>query len=149
MTAPKPTLTAPVVVLDTNTTLDWLVFSDARVQPLARAIEDGRAQWIACPAMRAELARMLAHRRLAQWHPDGERALSSFDRCAKSCAAPTAGWQPRLRCSDADDQVFIDLALAEGARWLVTRDRALLKLARRAQPLGLGIVTPADWALRA
>ena len=53
--------------------------------------------------------------------------------------------QARFRCTDADDQKFIDLAIEHRARWLVSRDRAVLKLARRAAPLGLGIVTPARW----
>lgn len=54
-----------------------------------------------------------------------------------------------LRCSDADDQIFVDLALAQGARWLITHDRALLKLARRAGGRGLAIVTPTCWEVAA
>ena len=67
-------------------------------------------------------------------------------------AAQGRGWSdyypapaPRLTCSDPDDQVFIDAALAHGARWLATRDRALLKLRRKALARGLGIVRPGDW----
>jgi predicted nucleic acid-binding protein len=51
-----------------------------------------------------------------------------------------------MRCTDPDDQVFIDLALACKARWLLSKDRALLKLARRARALGLSIQPPASWA---
>jgi predicted nucleic acid-binding protein len=50
-----------------------------------------------------------------------------------------------LHCRDPDDQMFLDLALAAGARWLVSRDRALLHLRRRAQSHGLAIVTPEQW----
>ncbi|MGI4857360.1 MAG: PIN domain-containing protein, partial [Janthinobacterium lividum] len=35
------------------------------------------------------------------------------------------------RCSDRDDQKFLELAARSGAHWLVTKDKALLKLARR------------------
>jgi predicted nucleic acid-binding protein len=52
---------------------------------------------------------------------------------------------PPLRCSDPDDQIFIDAALAHHATWLVTRDRALLKLRRQALAQGLRIVQPAEW----
>ena len=36
------------------------------------------------------------------------------------------------------------LALGHGISWLVTRDRALLKLARRARSLGVAVVRPQD-----
>jgi predicted nucleic acid-binding protein len=52
---------------------------------------------------------------------------------------------PGLRCSDPDDQVFIDLAAEAGARWLLTHDRALLRLARRARALGVQIAQPQSW----
>ena len=47
-----------------------------------------------------------------------------------------------LQCRDPDDQMFIDLALAQRARWLLTRDRALLALARPAAAYGLEIAAP-------
>jgi predicted nucleic acid-binding protein len=50
-----------------------------------------------------------------------------------------------LRCKDPDDQVFIDLALHVGARWLFTKDAALLKLARRARQRGVGVTSLQQW----
>ena len=50
-----------------------------------------------------------------------------------------------MRCSDPDDQKFIDLAVAAGARWLVTRDRAVLRLASRMRSAGVLVVTPQAW----
>ena len=130
------------VVLDTNVVLDWLVFRDARVVPLVAAIQGGRVQWLACAAMREELAHMLGHRTLASWTPDPDRALAVFD----SLSIPRDPPPPtRLKCSDADDQVFVDLAVATGARWLVTHDRALLSLARRARAFELAVVVPTAW----
>ena len=42
--------------------------------------------------------------------------------------------------------MFLEIAVAAGARWLVTRDAALLRLARRmAREHGVDIVTPAAW----
>ena len=38
--------------------------------------------------------------------------------------------------------MFLDLAYTVRADWLVTRDKALLRLARRVRPDGLHIVTP-------
>jgi predicted nucleic acid-binding protein len=93
--------------------------------------------------MRAELSHMLAHASLAHWAPDGERALASFDALAVLSAAPERPGP--LHCRDPDDQMFIDLALAASARWLLTRDKALLRLARRARTLGVEVTTPLRW----
>ena len=88
---------------------------------------------------------MLAHASLARWSPDAPAALAQFDRLAEMSATPVTNTYVGLRCRDTDDQVFIDLALAEGARWLLTHDRALLKLSRRASARGLRILRPGDW----
>jgi predicted nucleic acid-binding protein len=136
---------APLVVLDTNAVLDWLVFGDPRIQPVVVEIEAGRLVWIACAAMRQELVHMLGHTSLTRWSPDALVTLARFDRLAAIRPAPPGNPHTRLRCSDADDQVFIDLALTEGADWLLTHDRALLKLARRASARGLRILRPGDW----
>lgn len=133
---------APAAVLDTNVVLDWLVFRDPRVRPLADALQARQLRWLACAAMREELGHMLAHTSLARWQPDREQALTVFDAAVHLCPPPP---RSRLPCTDADDQVFIDLALAEKAQWLLTHDRALLKLARRARPHGVQVATPAAW----
>jgi predicted nucleic acid-binding protein len=131
----------PLAVIDTQVLLDWLVFGDARVARWVAAVEQGELTWIACPAMRREFEHMVGHPRFARWQLRREHALSVFDRLALMQDDPTAG-EPRLRCRDADDQVFIDLALVHRARWLLTRDKALLALARRARPLGTEILQP-------
>jgi len=133
------------VVIDTNVALDWLVFADPAVQALRVAVEAGRVAWWSCDAMRVELVHMLSHRDLQRWSPNAAAALAVHDRFALMVPAPPPA-PPALRCRDRDDQVFIDLALAQGARWLVTRDRALLALASRAQVHGLQIVAPTRWS---
>ena len=137
---------APAVVLDTNVALDWLVFRDARVQPVVDALEGGRLRAIACARMRGELWHMLGHRSLARWASHPVVALGHFDRLVRLLEDPLPTPQRAgLHCTDTDDQVFLDLALAHGARWLFTQDRALLKLARRAATLDLAIVPPQHW----
>jgi predicted nucleic acid-binding protein len=68
-----------------------------------------------------------------------------MDAHATPIAEPQVPPGLALHCTDPDDQVFIDLALVAGARWLVTQDRALLRLARRAALRGVVIVPPARW----
>ena len=133
----------PRIALDTNVVLDWMVFRDPVVLPLVAAIERGRVQWIACGGMRTELARTLGYNNLARWAPDREQALATFD--AHALLLPEPATLPSLRCSDPDDQVFLDLAVAAGARWLLSHDRALLRLARRARSMGVVVMQPRLW----
>jgi predicted nucleic acid-binding protein len=139
----SPPDTLPRISLDTNVVLDWLVFRNPAVLPVVAAIQQGRVQWIACASMRTELARTLGYDNLARWAPDREQALATFD--AQALLLPEPATLPALRCSDPDDQVFLDLAAAAGARWLLTHDRALLRLARRARNLGVTVMQPRLW----
>lgn len=142
--AGDPSSAAPAAVLDTNVALDWLLFAEPAVAPLAAAIESGAVTWFACAHMREEFSLVLRYPALERWRPDSTALLERFDRHARLLPPPPA--DPLLRCADGDDQAFIDLSRAHHARWLITRDRALLRLARRATPLGLAILTPARWA---
>jgi uncharacterized protein len=134
----------PGVVLDTNAVLDWLVFGDPGMAAVAAAIQAGEVRWLVCPRMRDELMRALGYASLAKWQPDAARVLAQFDQLAITCAQPTTA-PTTPRCTDTDDQVFIDLALATRAQCLLTHDRALLKLARKAHTLSLHIEKPTDW----
>jgi putative PIN family toxin of toxin-antitoxin system len=134
------------VVLDTNVVLDWLVFNDVSCKVLAGQLDARRLRWHATDAMRAELCSVLPRPALLAWTPDDEHVLSVFDRLAGlRPVAPTQPLSSRLRCRDSDDQKFIDLAIASGVRWLFSRDRALLDLAKPALEHGVEILTPADW----
>ena len=133
------------IVLDTHIVLDWLLFREPAVEPLRLAVESGQLQWLVCDRMREEFDHMVKHPRFARWLPDVPGSLATFDRYSVSVEVGAPGYRPQARCTDPDDQVFIDLALAQKARWLVSRDRALLKLARRTKPLGLLVVTPEAW----
>jgi putative PIN family toxin of toxin-antitoxin system len=137
-------LLKPHVVLDTNFVLEWLVFKDIRTQQLANAIENKFLQWIGTPAMQEELSRVLLRESLQAWKPDTEKIWNTW---AQFCHRVTQAIEPAPRhmyCTDADDQKFIDLALNQ-AQWLISRDRAILKLAGRARALGLTIVTAERW----
>ena len=139
----EPSLTsAPCIVLDTNVVLDWLLFDDPAMTTLASAVTQRRLRWIASPAMRDELAHVLDHGLAAVRGRDPTLVLRAWDEHVTP--RPPADAHP-LRCRDADDQMFVDLALRAGASWLVSRDRAVLALRRRASRLGLRILRPIDW----
>ncbi len=135
----------PAIVVDTQVIMDWLVFNDPRVQALATALGAGALRWLVAPAMRDEIRHVLGRGVAARYAPDLALIEARFD--AHSEAVEAAEPSPRLVCRDPDDQKFIDLALARGARWLVSRDKALLTLAKRAKPRGLLILKPELWTL--
>jgi predicted nucleic acid-binding protein len=138
----------PALVLDTNVVLDWLVFRNPACAPLVEALEAGRARWVTTAAMRDELMHVLARGTLATWQPDRaaiEEVHRRWSETVETILAPTL---PRLRCTDPDDQKFIDLAAQLGGACLLSRDRAVLKLARRAGEAGFAILTPEAWSSR-
>ena len=138
----------PAIVIDTQVIMDWLVFRDARVQPLASAVSERRLRWLVAPAMRDEIRHVLGRGVAASYAPDLAYIEGQFDSLAIAVAdAPPQPLTGRLVCRDPDDQKFIDLALARGARWLVSRDKAVLALAKRARARDLAIVTPERWSL--
>jgi len=134
----------PIVVLDTNAVLDWLVFAEPQMQPIAHAVVAGQLDWIVTDAMQAELMLVLARKEIQPWQPDLDKVTAAWALHARRLETPlTAPLAPR--CSDPDDQIFIDLALAHGARWLVSRDRAVLRLRRALAARGVQVLTPPQW----
>ena len=125
------------IVLDTNIILDVFVFSDAAALPLKTALDAGGLDWITTQPMRDELARVLGYPqimpRLAYYKLGAADVLAQFDKHARIVdIAPKAG----VTCSDADDQKFIDLAVAHKAT-LLSKDGAVLSMARRLLALGV------------
>ena len=134
-----------VLVLDTNVVLDWLVFRNPGCAPLAAALQARRVRWVATAAMLDELAHVLKRGLGARWSVDDAAWRDAWQRHAEPVPVPEPA-RTLPRCSDPDDQKFLDLALTAPARWLLTRDRALLKLARRARAYGVEVLTPERWA---
>lgn len=128
-----------LVVLDTNVVLDWLVFDNADCRGLTERLQSGRWRWLASEGMQQELKAVLQYPAVQRWNPDPERIWHHWSTLTHM--VPEASRSP-LRCTDADDQQFIDVALEQGASWLLSRDRALLKLARRARAWRLEIAPP-------
>ncbi|WP_138513857.1 putative toxin-antitoxin system toxin component, PIN family [Rhodoferax bucti] len=126
----------PGIVLDTNIVLDVLVFQDPLTQPLRDALQAGQLRWIATPAMRDELERVLAYpqiaKRLAFYQLTPDAVLAARDAWVHTVeVAPKAP----ISCKDPDDQRFIDLAVAQ--RCLVlSKDHAVLCMAKRLLALG-------------
>lgn len=130
------------VVFDTNVLLSLWVFDDSRFSPLRAMIDQG--EWLALTGdlCLAEFKRVLGYPQFALSEERQAEIYLSYasitQRCDEKPMLP-----PLPRCSDRDDQKFLELARHANAGWLVTTDKALLKMARRSKLAGLFyIVTP-------
>lgn len=131
--------TPSVLVLDTNIVLDLFVYDDPATVPLRELLTDTQTRWLATPVMREELRRVLAYpqvvKRLEARQLSAEAVLAAFDGRAQTVdVAPKAPYT----CKDADDQQFIDLAVAHTAT-LLSKDKAVLSMGKRLARLGVTV----------
>jgi predicted nucleic acid-binding protein len=141
-------------VLDTNVVLDWLLFDDASMQAPCELLLAGGACWIATEAMRDEALEVATRPAFAKRGSALDlrhRVAAGFAHHAKLQADLHSDGTAALalRCSDPDDQMFIELALQHSAQLLLTRDLALLALAPAARARGLRIMRPKDFVAEA
>ena len=130
----------PPVVIDTNIVLDMWVFDDPRSRPLNEALQSPGLRWLASAPMREELLRVLAYPHLVQRQAtrgvSAPLGLAQFDRHAETVAAAVRA--PYV-CKDADDQKYIDLAVAHQAL-LISKDKAVLCMKNRLARLGVTVL---------
>lgn len=131
------------LILDTNVWLDWLVFDDARLSQLGHAVDSGLVRLHASAPMLDEFAAVVRRPHFGL-DAAAQGAARERQRAAVMLHAPAPDC--RLPCSDPDDRMFIDLAVALRVDWLVSRDKALLRLRRTAhRRFAIRIGTPEDW----
>jgi len=140
----------PRIVLDTNVCLDLLVFRDPACLPLHDALQRGVVHAMTRTDCRDEWLRVLHYPGLPVDDASRPALVAAFDAWTHLAPAlPTGAAAPSLpRCADPDDQKFLELAWETGARWLLSKDKALLKLASRAQRVcRFAILQPQAWSL--
>lgn len=133
------------LVLDTNVWLDWLVFDGNEVAALRQARRDSAVEFVIDAACLEEVTRVLAYPEFALGETAIAANLAEIGQLARFFAgAGSAAALPR--CTDPDDQKFLQLASAARADALITRDKALLGLGRRTRrTCGFSISAPCDW----
>lgn len=138
----------PRFVPDTNVCLDLFVFDDPQCASLLAAVRAGEVELVTREDCRLEWRAVLHYPALKL---DDERrayAGARFDATVRCVDARSLSPEsvPLPRCRDRDDQKFLELAQQCGAVALLTRDDALLQLARRTQRAGLFLILPpASW----
>jgi putative PIN family toxin of toxin-antitoxin system len=143
-----PEQNALAVVLDSNVWIDILVFDDPHTRPIRAALESGALRALIDARCLAELTYVLDYPQFEKRAVDKAAALAAVARLSTLVAppAPAEDALPLPRCKDRDDQKFLELARAAQADWLVSKDRAVLKLAKRiARDFGFRIAQPAPF----
>ena len=147
----SPAERLPRVVLDSNVWIDILVFDDPLARPIAHALAERRIEAIIDARCLGELARVLDYPQFERFAVDKHAALAQVEGWALLIAPPDDAVSPcvdaavRLpQCRDRDDQKFLELAHRAGAHWLVSKDKELLRMAKRiARDFGFSIGLPA------
>ena len=133
------------IVLDTNVCLDLFVFQDPRWNSLLTALENGAVEAVTRADCRDEYLVVLHYKHLPLDEASRPLSAARFDALI-TVVAPDA--QPvRLPvCTDKDDQKFLEIARDACAEILITKDKALLKLARKTAQAGMfRIMVPEAW----
>lgn len=133
------------IVLDTNVCLDLFVFHDPRWEGLLAALESGDIEAVTRADCREEYLVVLHYKHLPLDETSRPVAAARFDALIKVVAdAPRPVRLPV--CTDKDDQKFLEVARDAAADILITKDKALLKLARKTAQAGMfRIMVPEAW----
>jgi putative PIN family toxin of toxin-antitoxin system len=136
------------VVLDTNVCLDLFVFRDPRWEALLHALQSGELEAVTRADCRTEWQIVLGYAHLPLDDVSRAASMTEFDALI-TCLPEQEPLPDDVRlplCRDPDDQKFLQLAHQARAATLITKDKALLKLAGKATRLGLfTILTPERW----
>lgn len=138
------------IVLDTNVCLDLFVFRDPRWQLLLAAMQSGAVESVTRGDCRTEWTLVIAYEKLGLDADAQAAATAEFDRLIPTLELPPTEGLPALpACRDPDDQKFLELSAASGAACLISKDKALLKLAGKMRRRGgFEILSPEQWIAR-
>jgi uncharacterized protein len=139
---------AHLIVIDSQSLFDWMVFRNPACARWGSALSGEDWEWIFTSEMKSEFDFVAAKGFGERWPIDADALAATWSRHGRAVETPAPlGATARLHCTDADDQKFIDLAIAARARTLVTRDKALLRLAHKAlERHGVRVCKPEVWS---
>lgn len=123
--------------------LSLWVFADSRFASLQGFVRSGRLIALSSSDCLAEFERVLSYPEFKLEEEKQGRILADYAASVQLVAAAGLAVLDLPQCRDGDDQKFLELARDGRADYLVTSDKALLKLARHRRLSGrFRIVTP-------
>lgn len=139
----------PICILDTNILLDLWVFHDPHVEAILKALESHQIRLIGHVETFCEFADVIS-RTMFKLTSDEQNAL--LMRWLKTAEVVTEPLSNARFCKDTDDDKFFELAVMSGARFLVSKDKKVLKARGKAKKFGIEVMRRDDfsqWLLNA
>ena len=136
------------IVLDTNVCLDLFAFRDPRWISIMSGLKDKSLLASTRADCREEWLAVLQYPHLPVDDLNRGAIVASFDHFIPviECASKPTSLPV---CTDKDDQKFLEHCRDSGSEVLISKDKALLKLARKTKALGLfAIETPEQFLRR-
>ena len=119
-------INAPVV-LDTNTVLSALLFNQSSLSQLRLFWQSEQLISLASKATISALIRVLAYPKFKLTSVEQRSFLDEYLPYTQTITKPEALPEP-ITCRDSNDVMFLELALAGDADYLITGDKDLLVL---------------------
>lgn len=136
------------IILDTNVCLDLFAFQDPRWHQILPAIRENQLFAVTRQDCREEWLAVLHYPHLPVNDENRAQIVSIFDEYISVEQHPAKPIKLPI-CSDKDDQKFLEACRDAHADILITKDKALLKLARKIKNLNLFVIeTPEKFITR-
>lgn len=141
-----------IFALDTNIVLDWLVFHAPYTEQLQDAVIRQRVTIVTHEPAIDELRRVVTYPQCKLAEEAQREVLARYERLSRKVDMPAEFTRENLllptgfpRCRDGDDQHFLALAYHAKADGLVSKDKLLLKLRKKAARFGVALLTPQEF----
>ena len=125
------------IILDTNVCLDLFVFQDIRSHELKQMLKNRVVHAVTREDCHYEWLRILAAPPLPLNDICRKRCMAEYDAVISCQHFEKRNYVALPVCKDKDDQKFLELAHDAHARFLITKDKALLKLSVKTKQLRL------------
>lgn len=119
------------IVLDTNVCLDLFVFRDIRCHELIHMLKKRVVNAVTRNDCRDEWLRVLSYPTLSLTDCVRKKHIAEYDETILNYDFENKNYALLPLCKDQDDQKFLELAYDARAKFLITKDKDLLKLSAK------------------